>query len=94
MKTWYKFWKKSGSMQSLDEDYILLDDEIYSTEKHIKQRCEEWAEIIGGRFNTHYSYGFESIDKPPKEWLNKQIKRLKAHIQYTQKEITELKTYL
>jgi len=94
MKVWYKFWKKSGPMQGLDDDYFLLDEKYWPTEEDVKLKCESRAGEVGGGFNTHYSYGFEKVDKPPKEWIDKRIKQLKKTIKYRQKEIKEFKTYL
>lgn len=84
---WYKFWKKSGPNQSYLEDFIELNEKWYETEEDIKGKCEEWAETVGGGFNTHYSYGFIEINKPPDEWLLKEIKKLSKRIEDAKKDI-------
>ena len=68
MKRWYRLWKKSGSMQGLDEHYT------FSEEKLMQEKAENFAGRVGGGFNTHYTYGYEEVKRPPKEWLEKYIK--------------------
>ena len=92
--TWYKFWKKSGPMQAYIETYTLLEDRMYPSANSIKAEVEHWATTVGGGFNTHYTYGFERVDKPPKEWLEQQINHLTISINLIQKDIDEMKGYL
>jgi hypothetical protein len=70
---WYKFWKKSGPMQMLDEKYVWLAREIYLNKESIKCECENWAENIPGGHNTKYSYGFKKVACPPKNVLENLI---------------------
>ncbi|MFH1174377.1 MAG: hypothetical protein V1725_04545 [archaeon] len=74
--SWYKFWKRSGPAGILDEDYKWIADNDHLTEESIKYACEYWSEHVGGGFNTHYRYGFEKVDVPPKEVLEKKIESL------------------
>ena len=82
---WVKYWKKSGPNQSLDEKYIHYKNEIHTSV--IKYDVELWAERIPGGHNTSYSYGWEDIEVPPKEWLEK-------HIKYIKEDIEEIKQKL
>jgi len=91
---WYKFWKKSGPNQGLTEDYIEVNDDWYPDTKSVRDLCESWAETVGGGFNTHYSYGFEEIKFPPKDWLIKKIKDKNNKILYAQKDIKRYKDIL
>ena len=81
---WYRFWKKvhgyncGEDYQEFPKDYI---------EEQIKSECERWAEKIPGGHNSYYTYGFESIKLPPKEWLNKQIKNHKERKKYNKSMI-------
>jgi len=85
---WYKFWKKSGPNQTLTESYVEVNDEWYPTDNDVKYVCEDWAETVGGGFNTHYSYGFKEVKLPPKNWLKKKIKNIESDISY-QKDLLE-----
>lgn len=92
---WYKFWKKSGPMQALNEKYIWLDKEVYSTRESVAEECESWAESIPGGHNTHYSFGFIKIIKaPPKSVLENMIKHKKEEISSKKKELEFLKQSL
>jgi hypothetical protein len=75
--SWYKFWKRSGPAGFLDEQYKWYDDKYYPTKKSVLAECEYWAGRVGGGFNTHYSYGFEQVNFPPKSVLEKMIKAVK-----------------
>lgn len=70
--SWYRFWKTvQGHLTS--EDYFLLDNEIYAKESTIKAECEQWADTDPGGHNTSYRYGFEKVDTPPSDWLERRI---------------------
>lgn len=84
---WYKFWKKSGPMQGLDEKYVWLDKESYPTKESVKSECENWAERIPGGHNSHYSFGFRKIKLPPKNVLEQMIEHKKEEITNKRKEL-------
>jgi len=47
-------------------------------EVSLKSFAEDWARNdCGGYDSEYYRYGFEIVPKPPKEWLEKELKRLK-----------------
>ena len=72
--SWYKFWKKSGPMRGLNEEYFWWDRRAYPNNS-IKSVCERWAEKMPGGHNTHYTYGFREICSPPREVLEEMIIR-------------------
>ena len=92
MKRWYKFWKKSGPMQSYDESYKLLED--HDSEDVVKSKVERWAETVGGGFNTHYSYGWERVEVPPEDWLKNKVGYMKSNIEETTKKMKEYTSLL
>jgi len=90
-KKWYRFWKKSGPMQFLTEDYKLYPAE-YDFET-VESCAEHWATQIGGGFNTHYKYGLEEIEKPPKEWMDKEIEIYRKRKKEIENYLNFLKKY-
>jgi len=93
---WYRFWKTVQGYKA-GEDYRQFKDDA-SVDELIKEECEYWAEYcVSGGSNVGYRYGFELVDKPPKEYLIKEIIRLKRDMINTHKELEEyeflLKTY-
>ena len=89
---WYRFWKKSGPNQNYNEDYKLLEDFQYNDEENLKLKAEDWAETVGGGFNTHYSYGWERIETPSEDWLKNEITHLEIKIEALSEELKELIT--
>lgn len=73
--SWYRFWKKSGPMQGLSEEYIWLPKEVYPTQQTILKHCEYLAERMPRGHETMYEYGFTKINSPPREVLEKMIIR-------------------
>jgi len=70
---WYLFWKMSGPAMSLTESYQWLERASYSRDADVRLLCERWAEELPGGHNTHYSFGFEAVPRPPKEALERMI---------------------
>ena len=91
---WYRFWKKVQGYNA-GEDYREFKDD--ATEKFIKEECEYWAESVPGGSNVGYRYGFEVIEKPPKEYIIKEIDSIRRSIAGLQKQLEDykftLKTY-
>ena len=91
---WYKLWKKSGPNQHYDETYELLEDWRCKEEENLKLIAENWAENVGGGFNTHYSYGFEEVKVPPKEWIDEKIRSMKSNIENLTEQINLYKKFI
>lgn len=93
---WYRFWKTVQGYQA-GEDYRQFPDDA-SEDELIKDECDYWAEYcVSGGSNSGYRYGWDKVDKPPKEYLIKEIKRLKNNLIHINNELKEyefqLKTY-
>lgn len=67
---WFKFWKKSGPNQTYEEDYFEINDSFYKNKEEVikaaHEQVDEWIETTGDRLDTHYCYGFEEVENPPK----------------------------
>lgn len=88
MKKWFKLWKKSGPMQGLNVGYAHCDEE------DIDEHMEDFAENVGGGFNSRYTYGYEEIKYPPKEWIKNHIEHHKKYIETLEKELKEFEEIL
>lgn len=91
---WYKFWKKSGPTQGLDEKYVWLDDKIYSKEESVKGACEYWADRMPGGHNTYFKYGYNPVPHPPQNVLEKMIERAEIDLKSQKKQVKFLKETL
>jgi hypothetical protein len=85
-KHWYHFWKRSGPTGGYDETFKCYD-EGKDTKDWLNDFAESWAGKVGGGFNTTYSYGWKTIDKPPTEWLEKQLENSMSNIEYYNKQV-------
>jgi hypothetical protein len=69
---WVKFWKKSGPNGSLDETYEYYSNDLPKEDRDnetFESDSEDWAETVGGGFNTHYEWGWKKVQYPPIKWL-------------------------
>lgn len=88
---WYRFWKTvHGHLNG--EKYVHysneeLKDENFYDEEYFKCEAESWADSIPGGENAGFSYGFEKVKSPPKEWLMKRIKAETMNIEYLKEKI-------
>jgi len=93
---WYRFWKKVQGYEA-GEDYRQFPN--HASEKDlILPECEFWAKYcVSGGSNVGYRLGFEEVEKPPKEYIIKEIKKLKKSMGKSQDKLDEyefiLKTY-
>ena len=93
---WYKFWKKVQGRDA-GETYRQFSDRFCTDENNIKEEAEYWADNIPGGQNRGYRYGFEKVEKPPKEYIIKEIDSTRRSIASLQKQLDDyefiLKTY-
>jgi hypothetical protein len=69
---WYRYWQKWTSGRT--ETYRHHEGE-YDDEQFIEEDCERWAQNThcGQRGDVWYTKGFEAVDLPPFEWLQKKL---------------------
>jgi len=85
---WYRFWKTVQGYLA-GEDFRQFSNDA-SEKDLILPELEYWAKYhVSGGSNVGYRMGFEEVEKPPKEYLIKQIKRIKKNIGRYQKELDE-----
>jgi len=93
---WIRFWKKVQGRDA-GEDYRQFSDEFCKTESNLQEEAEYWAESIPGGSNYGYRYGHEEVEKPPKEYIIKEINQTRRSIASLQKQLDDyefvLKTY-
>lgn len=80
---WFYYWKKvQGRISS--SDYIFISEEksyIYADEKNHLEVCLNWAEIVDNSgSNNGFDYGFDDVDFPPRDWVDKKILSIKKEI--------------
>jgi len=93
---WYRFWKKVQGYKA-GEDYRQFPNDA-SEKDLILPELEYWAKYqVSGGSNVGYYCGMEKVEKPPKEFIIREIKKIKRKIEKEQKELNEyefvLKTY-
>jgi hypothetical protein len=73
---WFYYWKKVQGRISTS-DYIFIKEEnnyIYTHEETHLSYCQDWAERVNkDGSNNGFEYGFDDIDSPPQEWIDKKI---------------------
>jgi hypothetical protein len=84
---WVRLWR-SWRGGRVTDTYVRLEYLGSDEEKDLKDAAEEWGEnqLPGSEF----SYGYEIVAQPPREWLDKEIERLRDLIANSRKEITSL----
>lgn len=85
MKKWYRFWKSSGPSGILEETYI--DFNIDWTPEEINEEARIWASLLKG--DSNYTYGCYEVKRPPNDWMEKEINRLRESIRESNKNIEE-----
>lgn len=79
---WVRFWMSKERSPKTEETYKHFDEKDGYSEKDeelLKCLVEDWANNDCRGYNSeHYRYGFEIVSKPPKEWLEKELKSLKG----------------
>lgn len=78
---WVRLWMDRERSSKTEETYEYLTyDDGYDEkdEESLKSIAEDWAWHDKQGYNSeYYRYGFEIVSKPPKEWLEKELIRLK-----------------
>ena len=93
---WIRFWKK---VQGYDagETYRQFSEEFCDDESNIKEEAQYWADEIPGGQNRGYRFGFEEVEKPPKEYIIEEINETRRSIASLQRKLEDyeftLKTY-
>ena len=92
---WFYYWKKvQGRIDAFD--YIFIKEEnsyIYNDEKNHLAECLSWAESVNSSGSNYgFEYGFDDIDSPPQEWIDKTIKSEQIEIEEKTEYINFLKT--
>jgi hypothetical protein len=92
MKVWIKLTKhfQGGS----HTDYKHLEESEIDTEAKQQELMEEWGENTDGGHAYGYTVYLDVLEKdehPPKEWLEKQIKRVEFNIECIKKETSKNK---
>jgi len=62
---------------------------IESTEEEIKIEAVDWAENSDGGSNYGYQVYWKKSRKPPKEWREQKLKKLRNSIEYAKASIKE-----
>ena len=80
---WIRYWNNK-SYSNEDYKYYPYSDgwkkEDKDKEEMWRKEAEAWAENKGCWAYNSFEYGFEFVDKPPKEWLDKKISRLESSL--------------
>jgi hypothetical protein len=87
---WYKFWHTyKGGREEID--YFYTDEKL--SDENLKNEVEQW---MGSYFHTaeHVRYGWEKIDRPPKDWLSGTITSLKTRRLEIDRKIENLEDFL
>lgn len=92
---WFYYWKKvRGYLSASDYKFISEEDKWkYESEDFHIDICEEWASSVNtDGMNSSFEYGFEEVESPPQEWIDKKILSLQKQIQSNTETINFLKT--
>ena len=93
---WYRFWKKVQG-HDVGETYRQFSDKFCEDVNNLKEEAQYWADEIPGGENYGYKYGFEEVEKPPKEYIIREIGYTRRSIANLQKKLEDyefvLKTY-
>lgn len=78
---WVKFWMEHGRGHTVrDETYIFLEyKEGYkeTDDELLKMMAHDWCQYENRGYNCErYHYGFDVVERPPAEWLEKELKKL------------------
>lgn len=95
MKVWIKLVKhyQGGS----HTDYMLVDSSDIKTHNQEQELMENWGENSDGGHNYGYRVDMHKLKKlelPPKEWIEKEIKRTEDEIEYAKKRIEDKNKFL
>lgn len=78
---WVLFWMESGRGHTVrDETYVFLNYKGYEEkdDESLRSLVHDWCQYEkGGCDLDRYSYGFDVVLKPPNDWLEKELKRLR-----------------
>lgn len=95
MKVWIKLTKHfQGGERS---DYMLVDSKDIKTHDQQQNLMENWGENSDGGHNYGYRVDMERLKRkelPPKEWLEKAMKRITNDIGYSENHIERQRNLL
>ena len=79
---WFYYWKKVQGRITSDTYVFIAEEDLPSTEEAHLEIALDWAEKVDScGSNNGFEYGFDDIESPPKEWLEKRIKYQEGNIQ-------------
>jgi len=87
---WYEVIKTWSAGSNVG--YLLLTTEC--DEKDVQYYCENWGEISNGGHSNGYFLEWEKVDRPPKEWLQSEIKTMSINMQSIAFRIDKFNEYL
>lgn len=93
---WLHYTMNAGSNRTVVVDsYREFSDEVYknyseeSWKEEVENICEN--EHSGWSYERGFSYSFEIVEYPPKEWIEKAIKSKESRLESLKEEIEKLK---
>ena len=86
---WVRFWRTWRGTTKKSETYQRLSYIGSDEEKTLRDCAEAWG-TNQGPSSSEFQYGFEIVDKPPKEWIAEKIKKLKGQLVTIVGEIEDL----
>lgn len=96
---WLHYIMKAGANRSVVVDsYREFEEEYYkdyseeSWKEEVESICEN--EHSGWSYERGFSYSYEIVECPPKEWIEKAIKSKESRLESLKKEIENLKTLI
>jgi len=89
---WVRFWRSFRSGRNA-ETYQRLAYHGTTDEDYLQQEVLRWAEDKGPR-GYDFRYGWEIVDRPPTDWLQHHLYRLKQHHDGIGEEIRALEALL
>ena len=95
MKVWIKFVKHYQGGEKTD--YMLVDSKDIKTNDQEQELMENWGENSDGGHSYGYRVDMFKLKRkelPPKEWLEKAMKRISNDIGYKEKHIERQRNLL
>lgn len=88
---WYKVYKTFRGGQS-KLDYISVPDDC--DEEGVREEAEYWADSSAGGSNYGWTVYWTKIDKPPIDWIQKQIYNILYNIEHYKNKLKEYENML
>lgn len=85
---WVRFWRKFRTGRTIDT-YVRLSHIGFGDKTALKNAAEDWADEQGAP-GYDFEYGFEIVDQPPEEWIDKEIAHQQRILIAAREEIDNL----